>query len=147
MRRAPTAQLCCAVLASLAEKGGSRELFSRKSAMKAIPGFVPIASIPEDRNILQRVTIYYSPVISPDSTRFAVRSPLLVHLPQKPDDLAHLQLSICGASAWAHFLTHFLQQSLRQIHLLPLDQLLKVLHDSQLCFMIARILMRELLIY
>lgn len=146
MRRAPTAQPCCAVLASLAEKGGSRELFSRKSAMKTILGFVPIASAPQDRNILQSYNLLF-PVISPDSTHFAVHSPLFVHLPQKPDDLAHLQLSMCGASAWAHFLTHFLQQSLRQIRLLPLDQLLKVLHDSQLCFMIARILMRELLIY
>lgn len=66
---------------------------------------------------------------------------------QRPPDMAHLPPSICWVSGQAHFLTHFLQQSLSWIHILPLDQLLKVLCDSQLCLAIAGILMREMLIY
>lgn len=71
---------------------------------------------------------------------------LLTHVPEA-DDLAHLLLSICWASGWAPFLTHFLQQSLSWIHILPLDQFLQVLRDSQSWLTVAGILMREVLIY
>lgn len=48
------------------------------------------------------------------------------------------------APAGAWFPAHLLQQSLGWIHVLPLDRLLNVL---QLWLTVARILMRELLIY
>lgn len=114
-----------------------------RGAGRALPdlGSVPIASTPNKQSIPQSQNVPF-----PDFTP-RLRSHSAAPTCQRLPDTAHLPPSICWASGQAHFLPHFLQQSLSWIHILPLDQLLKVLCDSQLCLAIAGILMREMLIY